>query len=639
MSRQSFFFSCFFLLVGCNQHSIKSRLDAFEDALETNPKATYALLKDIHPGTKEDIARHTILLIKAKNLAYITLEEKDTIDVLNAINYYRKHRDTEYIMQGYYLLGSIYRDLGDAPRGVEAFHRVIEVADTLNKDCDYRLMARAEGQKSDLQSSQNILAEALNSSNRAEYYSWKARDTTYALDCAFESIGINALRQNYHPLVDLAPMLIDYSISVGDTLLAVRKMVGLAWDFLQINKIEEASKMIELYNLYNGRPYPMYYGTKGELFLALHLPDSAEWCFRKELEATDWNNRQTAYRGLKKAFEQRHQTDSALKYATLQCEAVDSDYKQKVSEDIVRMEQVYNYEAEKEKVRKSESKQQRLKWIAGLAGLLTLIMALVSYFSFRLLHERHRRKLLIQKSESERLMTLMAEQEMKLAREEKKREEAEGRVAQMETNVLEINTELRQLEQEREEMQHTLDTLQGNSQRNDDAPSVKPERIKDLEELLNQKEMDIQDARNEVERQKQDLLAQQKMIDEMQITIEAYREESRSMENLGDGVQQMRQRVKEHKPATVRNWMAMQKQVLKLHPMFIKSMRQSVPSLLEGELRVAMLIKMGFLPSEIALLMDRSPQMVSMTRRRLFMKANGRTPADIKDVDEWIKGV
>ena len=65
-------------------------------------------------------------------------------------------------------------------------------------------------------------------------------------------------------------------------------------------------------------------------------------------------------------------------------------------------------------------------------------------------------------------------------------------------------------------------------------------------------------------------------------------------------------------------------------------MRTQVAPLLESELRIAMLIKMGFQPREIALLMDRSPQMVSMSRRRLYAKAFGKEPEDLKDVDEWI---
>ena len=629
-------FCSLMLFMGCNKPSMKVELDTYEHDIEREPKATYELLKGKKPATAEDRARHTLLTIKAKNLAYVPLEARDTVAVMKAIGYYLKQRDAKQVMLGYYLLGSIYRDIGDAPRGVEAFTKVVENADTTKEDCDYRLMARAEGQKSDLQMLQNILAEALASSNRAEYYSWQARDTAYAFDCAFESIGINALMQNFSPLINHAPQLINRCISLGDTLLAVRKMVSFAWNYLQIDMVDEAAKMITLYDHHNGRGYPIYYGTKGELFLAQHLPDSAEWCFRKELEASDWNNRQTAYRGLKKVFELQHQTDSALKYATFQCEAVDSDYQQKVSEDIVRMEQLYNYEAEKEKVRLSEDRQQQLKWMAGLAGLGLLVVALTAYAGIRSQRERHRRKLLQQQNESSRLKAQLADKERALAQEEARRKEAEGKAAQLETYVMEVSTELKQLERERDEMQQRLSTFKKEQENGRDKMDSDPARIHELEQQLQQKDKDIQEVKQEVERKKKELLAQQEMMDQMQSTIEEFREEARSMENYGDAVQQMRRQLKDKKHATVRNWQALQKQVVKLHPTFVKSMRTQVAPLLESELRIAMLIKMGFQPREIALLMDRSPQMVSMSRRRLYAKAFGKEPEDLKDVDEWI---
>ena len=76
-------------------------------------------------------------------------------------------------------------------------------------------------------------------------------------------------------------------MAYGDTLLAVYRTVGFAWFFLQQGMVQEADSMLCLYDCYDGRPYPIYYGTKGENHLAHGRLDSAEYCFRKELEAAD----------------------------------------------------------------------------------------------------------------------------------------------------------------------------------------------------------------------------------------------------------------------------------------------------------------------------------------------------------------
>lgn len=622
--------------MGCNDLSIKDELDTYEKGLETNPEATYQILKDAEPVTQEDKARLALLTIKAKNLAYIPLEGKDTINVLDAIDYYQRKRNTEQVMLGYYLLGSIYRDLGDAPRGVEAFMKVTEAADTTKADCNYRLLARAEAQKSDMQRLQKVRPKAIESSYQAEYYSWKARDTTYAIQVAFETIGLHFLNGNKQPLIQQAPNLIQNCLERGDTSLAIYEAVGFAWDYLAIGMKDEAERMMQLYDRYDGTPYPIYYGTKGELYLARHQLDSAEWSFRKELEATDWNNRQTAYRGLKKVYSQRHQLDSALKYATLQCEAVDSDYDHKVSEYIIQMEHVYNYDAAKEKAQQSEMARQRTKLTLWMVVSVFIIVVLLTGFGFKNYHDFQQRKLLEQKTEEEKLKALLAEREKQLAQEESQRKAAESKAAQMEASLAEINADLEILRRERETLQQDIHTLKTSAE---NVNSFTQERIQELESMLKQKEQDILGAEREMELQKEELLTQQKEMANMKVTIEELRKDALLLENLGDGVQQMKQCLKRNKHATKDEWTALQAQIIKLYPTFIPSLQQRICPLTDKDLHLAMLIRMDFLPSEIAVLMNLSASAVTMARRRLYQKAFGRSPMAPEDVDKWIMEV
>lgn len=542
--------SCIVLFfLGCTESSIKGRLDTYEQDIEQNPQATYELLNSICDETPnlntEDEARLALLTIKAKNLARVELEKQDTLRILNAIQYYRKKRDVKKQMLCYYLLGSIYRDLGDAPRGVEAFMKVIEVADTTDGDCDYRLMARAEGQKSDLQLKQSVISKAIESSIQAGYYAWKARDTSFALNSTFETIGRNALNGNYEPLLIKLPYLIKESLRYGDTLVVIRKSISFAWYYLQLGMVEEADSMLRLYDRYSGKGYPIYYGTKGELALAHQRLDSAEWLFRKELEATDWNNRQAAYRGLKKVFERRHQVDSALKYATLQCEAVDSDYRHKVSENLIRTEQVYNYEAEKERARQSEAERERLRWMLTLGGMSLLSAAALALFAF----QRYR------------------------------------------------NIQVKkQLEQEQQNARLKLQLVMKNQQ----------------------------------------LAEEQQRVEEMRNTMEDFKEDIQLVKNLGEGIQQMRLLLEKKKPAMEQDWVALEKQIRKMYPDFVQTLRNRLNPLLENELRLAMLIKVGFKPAQMAVLMSQTPSAVAKARNRFYEKLFGRKPESPSELDDYI---
>ncbi len=625
MSRIFYLFGCFFLLIGCNKSSIKSHLDAYEEDIERNPKSVYLILKDTKPVTDEDRARYALMTIKAKNLAYIPLEGADTTMVLDAIDYYRKQRDTEQQMLGYYLLGSIFRDIGDAPQGVEAFQKVIEMADTTQKDCDYRLMARAEAQKSDLQRLQNVLPEALESSYRAEHFAWKARDTSYAFDNAFGIINLYFLNGDHQLFIKRVPQLIQDCLEYGDTSMVVYYSISFAWFYLQQRQTKDAQRMIQLYDRYDGTPYPMYYGTKGEFFLALQQLDSAEWCFRQELEAKDWNNRQAAYRGLKKVYEQRHQADSALKYATLQCEAVDSNYHHKVSESIIQMKHIYNYEASKEQVRSSEMARKELKNLLTVSllsgGIILLTMATV-LLAFR---NRQQRK--------------MQEKEKALAQEEERRVKAENKASEMETMLMQVREDLALQQAERDEIQRELAELHLPKAKEDSASDATQQRINELHELLKEKEQDIQVMEQEMRLKERELLEHQEEMDKMVVLMEALQQEARQMENLGDGVRQMRRQLELSKCATSRNWEALQQQIVKLYPSFIQTLRKQVKPILQNELRVAMLIKMDFQPIQIAVLMGLSAPFVSKTRRRLYLKAFDKEPENMKDVDNWLLSI
>ena len=53
-------------------------------------------------------------------------------------------------MEAYYLLGCVYRDLGEAPNALSVFHDAVDFADTTDIDCDYALLSRVHAQMADL---------------------------------------------------------------------------------------------------------------------------------------------------------------------------------------------------------------------------------------------------------------------------------------------------------------------------------------------------------------------------------------------------------------------------------------------------------------------------------------------------------
>ena len=617
----------------CNSPSIKGKLDTYEQDLERKPKEIYELLTEVQKDKQrlsaEDEARLAILTLRAKDLDYIPLEGKDSVSLKKAIEYYSWKHNRQMLMQGYYLLGGVYRDVGDAPRGVETYMKVIEAADTTSKDCDYKLMARAMAQKADLQERQNVLPKAVESKQQAAYYALKGKDTAYYFYSAFGIIAQQALRGDFVPLRENSTSLIQQCMAYGDTLLAVYRTVGFAWFFLQQGMVQEADSMLSLYDRYDGRPYPIYYGTKGENHLAHGRLDSAEYCFRKELEAADWNNRQSAYRGLKKVFAQRHQLDSALKYATLQCDAVDSDYQHKVSETIVQMEQVYNYEAEKEQATKARLEQARMKMqVAYLLLGLGLLGALVV-----LLWQRNWTRLRHEQAEQEQQVKQLKAQVAQLMDD---RNGAETKVARLEQSLEKTQTEMGLQQNNQEKILQELETERGRKVEAQAEQRKSQQRIEMLEENKRKGEALLKELRTQISHKERELAQERKRVAEMNAELGGFREEARQMANLSDGVKAMRERIEQGKAATTRDWEALRKEVRRLYPKFLWALQKEAAGVNTTELHVAMLFKMGFKASEIAVLTGLSSSAPNMTKTRLYKKVCGHEPVDAEAAAKWL---
>lgn len=67
-----------------------------------------------------------------------------------AVKYVDRHGSNNDKVRAYYLLGCAYRDAGEAPNALEAFHDAADRADTTSADCDYGLLMRVHAQSAEL---------------------------------------------------------------------------------------------------------------------------------------------------------------------------------------------------------------------------------------------------------------------------------------------------------------------------------------------------------------------------------------------------------------------------------------------------------------------------------------------------------
>lgn len=357
--------------------------------------------------------------ISRRNLAMEPLKERDDTMMQRVVDYYNRKGTANERMEAYYLLGSVYRDLHEAPKAVEAFLMGIDAADTLAKDCRYDILARLYGQKYNISYRQYLYDQAIIDNESVIKYAQKANDSLYIISSGWTYLGLLYSKGDMEAVANGCWTMLKKSSEMGCYKYAASRLNTCILANIETDNIVDAAKLISIYEQHGGCvdletyecSFPIYYYAKGRLLLAQHKADSAEMFFRRELKEADWNNRQAAYRGLREVYEQKHQADSALKYARLQCEAVDSDYQHKVTANVQNLEQLYDYSRAQEE---SHQKQLQLNqtrhrivalcWALGLLGLAAI-------FLFYYLRTRYQQRLSKAELELGQVNAALAEKE------------------------------------------------------------------------------------------------------------------------------------------------------------------------------------------------------------------------------------
>lgn len=337
--------------------------------------------------------------VSTKNKAYQQLTERDDTMMQRVVAYYDKHGSPNKRMEAYYLLGSVYRDLHDAPKAMEAFLNGISAADTTSKDCRYDILARLYVQKCDILHKQSLHQQSIKNEKMVRKYAILARDTLLYIDSQWADLGKCYAFGDYQTIVDECWNVLEESKRMGLYSYGANHLCTSILANVEVGRVEDARRLLSVYERDGGdvdtltyeSTFPIYYYTKGKVLAASGDLTQAEIFFRKELKVQDWNNRQAAYRGLHEVFQQKGIVDSAYKYAMLQCEAVDSDYHEKVTENLQNLNKLYDYSRAQEdshrkgvQLEQEQHRRQRMWW----GGIVVLIGGLFTFYHLRMQYRK-----------------------------------------------------------------------------------------------------------------------------------------------------------------------------------------------------------------------------------------------------------
>ena len=335
------------------------------------------------------------------------------------VNYFDRHGDANERMRSRYILGRTYYCLDELPRALEMYNEAADCADTTSADCDYKVLSRIHAQSAVIYDSQVIPQNQYEELKKAEYYAWKSKDSLQAIECYAQQADVYSFLHKEDSAIivrEKASLLFN---KIGSKDRGAQTLGAAIRLLIRKGDLSKAKAFCDSYEQYSGlfdinndieKGREIYYSIKGDYYLAVHLLDSAEYMFRKELrDGPDPNNQIAGCKGLQKVYEQRKNSDSIAKYATLSYELNDSAYLISELQNIQKLQASYNYSHHKLQAEQSEKKAQQSLNILIVITALVSILFLLAFFWFKTYQAKRKAEILQYRKDLESLEKLQTE--------------------------------------------------------------------------------------------------------------------------------------------------------------------------------------------------------------------------------------
>lgn len=392
-----------------------TRADNLMELSQDSARSALAILDSIRPDLskmgKSTQMRYQLVYAKGMNKGYVDFTTDSLVKEI--VDYYDNHGTCQQQMLAHYLLGCVYRDLGDSPAALSCYNDAVEKADTASKDCDYKLLTRVYEQEGALFLSQSMPQNALSAYQKAEKYAWIAKDTLSAV-LSYEHLGnIYEYMDNKNKVIEVYENASRRYRQYGYPVQAARALGGAIQALILTKQYAKAKKYMDVFEAESGYfqkdscysyiNYSHYYYLKGLYSLESHS-DSAKYWFTKSQECAKTNNNKSFSAYAWYLYYIKHQQmDSVAKYSE-QAFAYNDSANLDMERDLMqKMQAIYDYDRWKNVAHNEEVKATRANLTLLVSILVSVSVIIIGILTF-LVYRKKRKLELQEKEEQENLI-------------------------------------------------------------------------------------------------------------------------------------------------------------------------------------------------------------------------------------------
>ena len=513
---------------------------------------------------------HRLLTLAAEDKLYVP-HTSDSL-IREIVRYYEGYGDSDKLMMAYYYQGSVWRDMNDAPRAIDCYHRALEVG--RHTRCS-GLLIPIYSQLGTLLAYQGVYDESLQATRTALALCRQYRDTVnipfYLRDIG-RIWGIHW--HNTDSMLYYYRAALNQAFHNRDTFVVKVISVELGAVYYDLGEIDSA-KILSL--VYQDKKEDDLDGivsmNLGRIYSREGQRDSARAYFNRALPYAGLRQQVTFHEELARLDYAEGRYAEAFSHASQSMALRDSVTSLTETEEVAKINALYNYHRTEEMNRQLEQRNRRQRgWLYGIVSAALFAACATAVW---LRQKKHEAALQRQK-----IRNLEAEQ---YRRSEAYRAESRRQLAELEAQLCKAEKDKDTARRELLETRHAL--------------------------------LELSAAKDRIEQQERGLLVSRLHRSSVYAFFhKAAHEEVR---------------------ITAENWQELRAAIDAAYDDFTGRLYSLCPNLSEMELHICWLIKIQLSPKDMAQVVGRSQSAVSMTRTRLYKKIHQKE-GTTSDFDKFI---
>ena len=379
-------------LISCGySNQFPLALKDVDSLVNNNPDSAYNLLMAnsaaAHSLSHSDRMHYELLIAKAMNKSNRQFSSDSTMKEVAA--YYDANGSDNEKMEAHYLLGCVYRDMGEAPVALICYNDAISFADTMQVDCNYATLFRIYGQMATIYGKQHMPKEEISSLRSSSYYANKAGDIYCYIKAKELMVNPYYELNNTSKVLEITDECHDLYEKFGMKEAAASVYPKAILIHINERHFSIADSLIHIFENKSGLfdnsgnisvGLEDYYYIKGLYLLGIHKLNEAESSFRKLLAS---NRYLSAYDGLLKVYRGQGNVDSVMYFSELREKSADRALQDEQAQAIIQTNDLYNFNRLMNVVEEKDASARRAQFIVIAILLVAPVIFVITFMWYK----------------------------------------------------------------------------------------------------------------------------------------------------------------------------------------------------------------------------------------------------------------